>query len=60
MINLAIDPNYVAVKKQLSNRLINQLKKTGDTRILGPDPEIWNSYPRYNGPNPKFPAPAKD
>ncbi len=60
LINIALDPKFSEVKNQLSDRLMNQLRNIGDTRIMGPNPDIWESYPRYKGTNPNFPAPTKD
>jgi N-sulfoglucosamine sulfohydrolase len=57
MNNLAGKPEFENIRKQLSGRLTNRLKETGDTRQTGPDPEIWETYPRLKGDIRKFPAP---
>lgn len=42
-------------REALTAELMRRLKATGDTR-LGPDPEVWETYPRYS-PIRTFPAP---
>jgi hypothetical protein len=54
MNNLAGKQEFENVRKQLSERLASRLKETGDTRLTGPDPEIWESYPRLRGDIRKF------
>jgi len=54
--NLAGMPSYENIRKQLSERLVNLLKTTGDPRETGSDPEIWESYPRLKGEIRKFPV----
>ena len=54
--NLAGMPSYENIRKQLSDRLVNRLKETGDPRETGSDPEIWESYPRLKGEIRKFPV----
>ena len=56
MNNLAGKPEFENIKKQLSERLTNRLKETGDTRQTGPNPEIWETYPRLKGDIRKFPV----
>jgi N-sulfoglucosamine sulfohydrolase len=58
MNNLAGKPEFENIKKQLAERLTNRLKETGDTRQTGPDPEIWETYPRLKGDIRKFPVPT--
>lgn len=55
MINLAGKQEFSAIQKQLSKRLANRLKATGDTREVGSNPEIWETYPRLKGEIRKFP-----
>ncbi len=55
MLNLAGDPFYEAVRRRLSKELMRTLKETGDTRITGSDPEIWETYPRLKGEIRDFP-----
>jgi N-sulfoglucosamine sulfohydrolase len=47
--NLAGDPDYADVEKRLKGRLIDELKKSKDPRVVGPDNEIFDSYIRYMG-----------
>jgi uncharacterized sulfatase len=56
MNNLAEKPEFENIRKQLSSRLTVRLKETGDTRQIGPDPEIWETYPRLKGEIRKFPV----
>ncbi len=55
MINLAGNSGFKTIQKQLSRRLVNHLKATGDPRELGSNPEIWEAYPRLKGEMRKFP-----
>lgn len=59
MTNLANDGKYAEILLQLSGRLTAKLKETGDTREVGPDPEVWETYPRIKGEIRKFPNPAE-
>ena len=47
------DPTY---PKELEMQLNQKLAETGDSR-LGENPEIWESYPRLEGPMRSFPNP---
>jgi len=60
MNNLAGNPKFSAIQKQLNKQLISQLKATGDPREVGPNPEIWESYPRLKGEIRKFPPETKN
>jgi N-sulfoglucosamine sulfohydrolase len=53
--NLAGTAEFAGVRKDLSERLINYLKKTGDARVTG-NGDVWESYPRVSGLR-WFPAP---
>ena len=53
--NLYTDPAFSAIADSLRAKLLRALEDTGDSR-LGPDPEIWESYPRLAGPIRSFPA----
>ncbi|MDG1893612.1 MAG: sulfatase [Fuerstiella sp.] len=45
--NLADDPKMVAVKQELNQRLMKELTKTNDARVLvGGD--VWETYPRIS------------
>jgi uncharacterized sulfatase len=54
--NLAGIAEFESIRKHLSERLISRLKNTGDSRLTGPDPEIWETYPRLRGDIRKFPV----
>ena len=49
--NLAGDESYAALKNQLQNRLIKDLREQGDPRVLG-DGDVFDQYP-YSGENVK-------
>jgi N-sulfoglucosamine sulfohydrolase len=53
--NLAEEPAFADVRARLRDQLDAYLKRTGDPRV-GPDPEIWETYPRYS-PLRNYPAP---
>jgi len=53
--NLADDPALARTKEELSKRLLDYLKQTGDPRVTGSG-DIWETYPRYS-PIRKFPPP---
>ena len=54
--NLAGHPEYKEVENEMKDALLEELKKSEDTRIVGPDTEIFDSYPRYS-PMREFPDP---
>ena len=54
--NLSGDSEYKQVEKEMKKALFDELKKSKDPRIVGPDKEIFDSYPRYS-PMREFPAP---
>ncbi|MGB4292801.1 MAG: sulfatase [Bacteroidales bacterium] len=56
MNNLAGKQEFERIRKRLATRLTAVLKETGDPRETGPDPEIWETYPRLQGEIRKFPA----
>lgn len=56
--NLAADPAHAEARARLWAELEKELKATGDPRV-GPNPEVWETYPRYS-PIRKFPPPSKD
>lgn len=56
MENLSGKASYETIRKQLSDRLVNRLKDTGDPRETGSNPEIWETYPRLEGEIRKFPV----
>ena len=52
--NIAEDPAYLKIKKELSKILSDELKKQGDPRVTG-NGDIFESYPRF-GPMRDFPG----
>ena len=52
--NVAEDPAYLKIKKELSKILFDELKKQGDPRVTG-NGDIFESYPRF-GPMRDFPG----
>jgi uncharacterized sulfatase len=54
--NLAGRPAQAAELKKLREAMDNYLRKTGDPR-MGPNPEIWETYPRLQGKLRSFPKP---
>jgi uncharacterized sulfatase len=55
MNNLAGKPEFSMIREQLSQRLVDHLKATGDPRETGANPEIWETYPRLKGEIRRFP-----
>lgn len=51
--NLAGNPEYANVQKELSTRLMRLLKEQGDPRALGTG-DIFESYPRVSGMRPEL------
>ncbi|NHE58076.1 sulfatase family protein [Cyclobacterium plantarum] len=58
MNNLADDPDYAEIKEELRQALLAELRETGDPRVVGPDPEVFDSYLRYS-PMREFPKPIE-
>lgn len=54
--NLCGDPRHAAVEERLKRLLNDELERTHDPRV-GPDPEIWERYPRLSGGIRHFPPP---
>lgn len=54
--NLAGNSDYADTEKILKERLFEELKKSEDPRIVGPDKEIFDTYERYS-PMREFPKP---
>ena len=44
--NVAREPNYQEIKKQLDNKLINELVRTGDPRVLG-NGDLFDKMPYF-------------
>ncbi len=59
LVNLAGDPDYAEVREELAARLDEYLRKTGDPRVVGPEYDIFESYPRY-GQIRKYLPPEKE
>lgn len=45
--NLADKPEFAKVQQELTERLLAELKQSKDPRVVGPDKQIFDSYPRY-------------
>jgi len=54
--NLSGDPDYKKIEKEMKEALLKELKASKDTRIVGPDKEVFDSYIRYS-PMREFPDP---
>lgn len=54
--NLAENADYEAVKEELKTVLRQELQRSGDPRVIGPDTEIFETYIRYS-PIREFPEP---
>ena len=54
--NLAGNPAYSDIETRMKARLMKELEKSKDPRIVGPDAEIFDTYLRY-GPIRTFPKP---
>jgi N-sulfoglucosamine sulfohydrolase len=57
--NLTGKREYAYIEKKLKQALRDELKKTEDPRIVGPDKEVFDSYIRYTGPMREFPNPDR-
>ncbi len=57
--NLIENPNFISVEKEMKSALLDELKKSGDPRVIGPDKEIFDSYIRYSRLR-EFPKPASE
>jgi len=47
LVNLAGNPEYAEIEGELKERLLDELTRNQDPRIVGPDNEIFDSYIRY-------------
>ena len=54
--NVALDPSYEDVTRELREQLLHFLEETGDPRVTD-NGDIWESYPRLRGPMREFPIP---
>ncbi len=57
--NLAEQPQYADIRRDLAERLETHLEQSGDPRIVGPDPEVFETYPRYGGIR-RYPPPEEE
>ncbi len=46
--NLAGNPEYEKIQRQMKEQLMKELKRSNDPRIVGPNKEIFDSYIRYS------------
>jgi len=56
--NLAGDPDFKDLEKEMREALVRELKASGDPRLVGPNKEVFDSYLRYS-PMREFPPPEK-
>ena len=54
--NLSGSAEYENVEKEMKKVLMNELRKSEDPRVVGPDTEVFDSYIRYS-PMREFPKP---
>ncbi len=54
--NLVGKEEFAQIEKKMKNRLMEELEKTRDPRVVGPDKEVFDSYLRYS-PIRDFPKP---
>lgn len=56
--NLAGKSEFAEVEKKMKRALLDKLKETNDPRVVGPNPEIFDTYLRYS-PMREFPNPEQ-
>ena len=54
--NLSGAAELAAIESEMKRELLNELKRTSDPRVVGPDKEVFESYKRYS-PIRDFPEP---
>jgi N-sulfoglucosamine sulfohydrolase len=54
--NLTGMSQYASIENKLKSALLDELKRSNDPRITGPDKDIFDTYPRYS-PMRYYPAP---
>ena len=54
--NLIGNVDFSEMEKELKSALLEELKKSEDPRIVGPDKEVFDSYIRYSSMR-EFPKP---
>lgn len=57
MTNLSGNAAYAEIESELKEALMAELNKSKDPRVVGPDPEVFDSYIRYS-PMREFPHPS--
>jgi len=57
LTNLSGNPDFMKIEQEMKTELMNELQRSGDPRVVGPDKEIFESYIRYS-PIREFPKPA--
>ena len=56
LANLAGDTKNIKIVQEMKKVLMEELKNSGDPRVVGPDKEVFDSYIRYSGMR-EFPKP---
>lgn len=56
LTNLANDPEFAGIKDPMDALIVQELKRTEDPRVAGPDEGLFDTYPRYS-PMRYFPKP---
>jgi uncharacterized sulfatase len=56
LTNLANDPEFAGIKDPMDALMVQDLKRTEDPRVAGPDEGLFDTYPRYS-PMRYFPKP---
>ncbi len=56
LTNLANNPEFTGVLDEMKGIMLEELKTTEDPRIVGPNKELFDTYPRYS-PMREFPKP---
>jgi uncharacterized sulfatase len=56
LTNLIGNPKVAEIESEMKSVLLQELKKSKDPRIVGPDTEVFDSYIRYS-PMREFPKP---
>lgn len=54
--NLVYHPEFTGIREQLDVIMMRQLEITEDPRVVGPNTEVFDTYPRYS-PMREFPKP---
>ena len=57
--NLIGNPNFTKIENEMKSALLEELKKSEDPRVVGPDKEVFDSYIRYSRLR-EFPKPASE